>query len=167
VCEYPDQDATKGYLNEYVRELVNETLRSVQHDGSLTPQVVDLDIGLIVYPDDIFADSPDEVLEDLVYPVYREDLTVNASLLAEVHMKETKRGLGLMSKMIVRFKINERAEVVIIKGEIYETEILASDIVTVNRRRECERLLEERAQLVSAAFKTAIMQLMSEKRVTN
>jgi hypothetical protein len=166
VCEYPDQDATKGDLNEHVRGLVNETLRSVQHDGSLMHQVVDLDIGLIVfYPDDIFADSPDAVLEDLVYPVYREDLTVNASLLAEVHLKETKQ--GLKSKMFVRFQINERAEVEIINGEIYETEILDSDIVTVNRRRECERLLEERAELVSAAFKTAIMQLMTEKRVTN
>jgi hypothetical protein len=164
-CEYPNQDATKGDLNEYVRGLVNETLRSVQHDGSLMPQVVDLDIGLIVYHDDIFADAPGVVLEDLVYPVYREDLTVNASLLAEVHMKETKR--GLMSKMFVRFQINDRAEVEIINGAIYETEILVSDIVTVNRRRECERLLEERAKLVSAAFKTAIMQLMTEKRVTN
>ena len=165
ICENPNQDTTKGDLNERVRGLVNETLRSVQHDGSLTPQVVDLDIGLIVYHDDIFADSPDVVLEDLAYPVYREDLTANASLLAEVHLKEKKR--GLKSKMFVRFQINERAEVEIINGEIYETEIHASDIVTVNRRRECEQLLEERAELVSAAFKTAIMQLLTEKRVTN
>ncbi|MGC9444817.1 MAG: hypothetical protein ACP5E9_07840 [Candidatus Methanospirareceae archaeon] len=163
--EYPDQDAVKGDLNEYVRGLMNETLRSARHGGSLAPHVVDLDIGLIVYHDDIFADSPDAILEDLVYPVYREDLTGNASLLAEVHMKETKR--GLMSKMFVRFKINDRAEVEIINGEIYETEILVSDIVTVNRRRECEQMLEERAELVTAAFKTAIMQLMTEKRVTN
>jgi hypothetical protein len=165
VREYPNQDTTKGDLNEYVRVLVNETLRSVQHDGSLTPHVVDLDIGLIVYHDDIFADAPGAVLEDLVYPVYREDLTVNASLLAEVHVKERKR--DLMSKMFVRFQINDRAEVEIINGAIYEAEILDSDTLTVNRRRECERLLEERAELVSAAFKTAIMQLMTEKRVTN
>ncbi|MBN1456058.1 MAG: hypothetical protein JW945_07395 [Methanomicrobia archaeon] len=164
VSEYPNQDTTKGNLNEYVRGLVNETLRAVQHDGSLTPHVVDLDIGLIVYHDDIFADSPGAVLEDLVYPVYREDLSVNASLLAELHVKETKR--GLMSKMFVRFQINDRAEVEIINGEIYETEILVSDTLTVNSRRECERLLEERAELVSAAFKTAVMQLMTEKRVT-
>ena len=165
LSEYPDQDATKEDLNEYVRGLVNERLRSVQHNGSFMPQIVDLDIGLIVYRDDIFADSAADVLEDLVSPVYREDLTVNASLLAEVHMKEMRR--GLMSKMFVRFQINDNAEVEIINGEIYETEILVSDTLTVNHRRKCERLLEERAELVSAAFKTAIMQLMAEKRVTN
>ena len=163
--DYPNRDAAKGDLNEYVRWLVNETLRSARRGGSLTPQVVDLDIGLVVYHDDIFADSPGVVLEDLAYPVYREDLTVNASLLAEMHLKETRR--GLLSKMIVRFQINDRAEVEIINGEIYETEILVSDTVTVDRRRECERLLEERAELVSAAFKTAIMQLLSKKHVTN
>ncbi|HDS44704.1 MAG TPA: hypothetical protein ENN68_01165 [Methanomicrobia archaeon] len=163
VFEYPDQDVTKGDLNECVRALVNELLRSAQPDGSL--HVVDLDIGLIVYPDDLLANSPDEILEDLVYPVYREDLTSNASLLAEVHLKETER--GLMSKMFVRFQITEPAEVEIIKAEIYETEFLVSDIVTVKRRRECERLLEERAARLSTAFKTAIMQLMAEKRVAN
>ena len=164
VYEYPDQD-TKGDLNECVRGLVNETLRSAQHDGSRAPHIVDLDIGLVVFREDVFADSPEVVLEDLAYPVYREDLTVNASLLAEMQMKETER--GLTSKMLVRFRINDRAEVEIINGEIYETEILASDTVTVNRRRECERLLEERAELVSAAFKTAITQLMTGKQVTN
>ncbi len=159
VGTYQDQDATKGDLNARVQRRANETLRSsAQPDGSFALQVDDLDIGLIDYPDDLFADSPDEVLEDLVYPVYQEDLTVNASLLAEVYVKETKR--GLMSKMLVRFHINERAEVEILNGEIYETEILVSDIVTPNRRRACEQLMKERAHLVSVALKTAIMQLM-------
>ena len=163
--DYPNQDPARGDLNEYVRWLVNETLGSARRGRSHTLQVVDLDIGLIVYHDDLFADSPDAVLEDLVYPVYREDLTINASLLAEMRLKETRQ--GLLSKMIVRFQINDRAEVEIINGEIYETEILVSDTVTVDRRRECERLLEERAELVSGAFKTAIMQLMTKKHITN
>ncbi len=141
---------------------MNATFEAEGGNGKLTLRVEDLDMGIFVYPDDMLVDSCYYDLGDLVYPVYTEDLTVDASLLAELLVREDAG--GLISKVLMRLHINENREVEIKNKAIYETEIVGRDITSVTQRKAVEEMLEERANVLAAVLKGALERLMKEEK---
>jgi hypothetical protein len=155
-------DVEKADFNSALRGIMNATFEAEGGNGKLTLRVEDLDMGIFAYPDDMLVDSCYYDLGDLVYPVYTEDLTVDASLLAELLVREDAG--GLISKVLMRLHINENREVEIKNKAIYETEIVGRDITTARQRKAVEEMLEERANVLAAVLKGALERLMKEEK---
>lgn len=155
--------AEKADFNSLLQEIMNTTLASEKGNGKLTLCVEDVDMGIFIYPDDVLVDSSYYDLGDLVYPVYTEDLTVDASLLAELIVREDAR--GLLSKMLMRIYINEKREVEIKNRAIYETEIVGRDITTARQRKAVEEMLEEKTNVLAEVMKGALERIMKEKKI--
>jgi hypothetical protein len=155
-------DVEKADFNSVLRGIMNETLESEEGCGKHTLCVEDIDMGIFVYPDDMFADSLYYGSGDLVYPVYTDDLTVDASLLAELIVREDAG--GLLSKVLMRVYINENREVEIKNKAIYETEIVGRDITTARQRKAVEEMLEEKTNVLADVFKGALERLMKEEK---
>ncbi len=155
--------AEKADFNSTLRGIMNATLDSEEGNRKLTLCVEDLDMGIFIYPDDRLADFLEvECLGDLVYPVYTDDLTVDASLLAELRVREDAG--GLLSKVLMRLYINEKREVEIKNKTIYETEILGREITTVKQRKACEEMLEEKTNILADVLKRALERIMREEK---
>lgn len=155
-------DIEKADFNNVLRGIMNETLGSEEGCGNHTLCVEDIDMGIFVYPDDMFVDSLYHGSGDLVYPVYTSDLTVDASLLAELMVREDAG--GLLSKVLMRVYINENREVEIKNKAIYETEIVGRDITTARQRKAVEEMLEEKTNVLAAVLKGALERLMKEEK---
>ncbi len=154
--------AEKADFNEQLKRLINNALKSREGNDTVRLCVEDIDAGVLIYPDDVFEDSPDDILEDIAYPVYKEDLTVDATLLIDLLVREDVR--GLLSKMLVRLCINEDREVVIKNKVIYESEILARDLQSSEAKRACEKILSEKANMMSEVVRVALEQIMDKGR---
>jgi hypothetical protein len=154
--------AEKADFNSLLQEIMNTTLESEKGNGKLTLCVEDVEMGIFIYPDDVLVDSSYYDLGDLVYPVYTEDLTVDASLLAELIVREDAG--RLLSKMLMRIHINEKREVEIKSRAIYETEILERDFKTLEQRKAVEEMLEEKTNVLAAVLKGALERIMKEKK---
>lgn len=148
----------KADFNSVVRGIMNATFQSEEGKGKLALFVEDVDMGIFVYPDDLLVDSCYYDLGDLVYPVYSEDLTVDASLLAELIVREDAG--GLLSKVLMRLYINENREVEIKNKAIYETEILGREITTVEQKKAIEEMLEEKTNALAIVLKGALERIM-------
>ena len=154
--------AEKADFNSVVRGIMNATFEAEGGNGKLTLCVEDLDMGIFVYPDDMLVDSFYYDLGDLVYPVYTEDLTVDASLLAELLVREDAG--GLISKVLMRLHINENREVEIKNKAIYETEIVGRDITSVTQRKAVEEMLEEKTNVLADVLKGALERIIREEK---
>ena len=152
----------KADFNSLLQEIMNTTLESEKGNGKLTLCVEDVDMGIFIYPDDVLVDSSYYDLGDLVYPVYTEDLTVDASLLAELIVREDTG--GLLSKMLMRIYINEKREVEIKNRAIYETEISERDLKTLEQRKAVEEMLEDKTNVLAEVMKGALERIMKEKK---
>lgn len=132
-----------------------------------TLRVEEVDMGVLVYPDDMLEGDQEgvieETVEEIAYPVYKEDLVVDAHLLADIIVRDVAH--GLFSNVLIRLHINERREVVVQNKEVYEAEVLASEIMTVKQREECEATLEAESMMISDTLKVALEQIMREEKV--
>ncbi|MBN1762250.1 MAG: hypothetical protein JW878_04125 [Methanomicrobia archaeon] len=155
--------ARKADFNELLCVLLNETLDSAEGSNGCTLRVECVDVGVLIYPDDILEDSADELLEEIAYPVYKGDLTENASLLVDMLIREVAR--GLFSKLLMQISITGNREAEIRNTEIYETEILACDLEAGNRWAAYERTLERRTNKIATVTKSAFEQIMHEEAV--
>jgi hypothetical protein len=148
-------DAEKADFNCVMRDLVNATLDAEEKNTKFALRVEEVDIGIFIHHDERLADFlEEEGVGDLVYPVYKEDLTVDASLLAELIVREITG--GSLSKVMVRIYINEDREVEIKNRVIYETEIVGRELKTAKQRKAVEKMLEEKANVLTAVVKGAI-----------
>jgi hypothetical protein len=155
--------ARKADFNELLCGLLNEKLDSAEGSDECTLRVECIDAGVLIYPDDILEDSTDEILEEIAYPVYKEDLTANASLLVDMLIREVAR--GLFSKVLMQISITGNREAEIKNTEIYETEILARDLEASNRWAAYELMLERRTNKIATVTKSAFEQIMREETV--
>lgn len=153
----------KADFNELLCGLLNETLDSAEGADECTLRVECVDAGVLIYPDDLLEDSTDELLEEIAYPVYKEDLTETASLLVDMLVREVAR--GLFSKVLVQIAIGANREAKIQNAEIYETEILARDLEASNRWAAYELMLERRTTKIATVTKSAFEQIMREEPV--
>ena len=155
--------ARKADFNELLCVLLNEKLDAAEGPDDCTLRVEYIDAGVLIYPDDLFGDPTDELVEEIAYPIYKEDLTENASLLVDMHIREVAR--GLFSKVLMQVSITENREVEIRNTEIYETEILARDLEASNRWAAYELILERKTNKIATVTKSAFEQLMREEAV--
>lgn len=153
----------KADFNELLRWIVNRTLASDEGSDGCTLRVEDVDVGVLINPDDILGESPDELFEEIAFPVYKEDLTSNASLLVDMLIQEVTR--GLFSKVLMQIFITEHCEVAVNNAEIYETEILARDLEANNRWAAYELILEKQTSKIAHVTKSAFEQIMREETV--
>lgn len=151
-------DTEKADFNEVLRELLTAALESAKGSEKFKLHVEDAEAGLVIYNEDILADCPENLLEDIVYPVYQEDLKEDAILLVDMDVRDVVQ--GLLSKMLIRVYINDNREVEIKHNTIYEAEVSARDLADVKLRGACEELLEEKANVISKVLKAAIVQMM-------
>lgn len=155
--------AEKADFNRVLQGMMNAVFEAQGGNGKLTLCVEDLDMGIFLYPDDRLVDFiEEEYAGDLVYPVYTEDLAVDASLLAEMLVREDAG--GLISKVLMRLHINENREVEIKNKAIYETEILGRDITSATQRKAVEEMLEEKTNVLAAVLKGALERIISEAK---
>jgi hypothetical protein len=150
----------KADFNAVLREIMNETLELEEGNGKLTLYVEEVDMGIFIYPDNQLMDFPDDCLGYLAYPVYKEDLTEDASLLVEILVNDVAG--GLLSKMLMRLHLNENREVEIKNKTIYETEILGRDLKTVKQRKACEEMLKEKTNMLARVLKGALELIMRD-----
>ena len=156
-------DAEKTDFNSMLQGMMNAVFEAEGGNGKLALRVEDLDMGVFLYPDARLVDFlEEEYLGDLVYPVYPEDLTVDAFLLAEMLVREGAG--GLISKVLMRLHINENREVEIKNKTIYETEIVGRDITSVTQRKAVEEMLEEKTNVLAAVLKGALERIISEEK---
>ena len=155
--------ARKADFNELLCVLLNEKLDAAEGPDDCTLRVEYIDAGVLIYPDDLFGDPSDELVEEIAYPIYREDLTENASLLVDMHIREVAR--GLFSKVLVQIFITGNREAEIKNTEIYETEISARDLEANNRWAAYELMLERRTHKIATVTKSAFEQIMREETV--
>ena len=155
--------ARKADFNELVCRLVNEKLDSAEGLDECRLRVECLDVGVLIHPDDILEDSTDEMVDEIAYPVYKEDLTANASLLADMLIREVAR--GLFSKVLMQISVTGNREVEIKNTEIYETEISARDLEASDRWAAYELMLERRINKIATVTKSAFEQIMQDETV--
>jgi hypothetical protein len=155
--------ARKADFNELLCGLLNEKLDSAEGPDECRLRVECVDVGVLIYPDDLLEDPTDELLEEIASPVYKEDLTANASLLVDMLIREVAR--GLFSKVLMQISIGENREAEIKNTEIYETELLARDLEASNRWAAYELMLEQRTNKIATVTKSAFEQIMREETV--
>jgi hypothetical protein len=157
--------AEKADFNSLLQETMNAALELEKGSEKLALYIEDVDIGIFIYPDDILFDSCYYDLGDLVYPVYTEDLSVDASLLAELIVREDT--CGLLSKVLMQLHINENREVEIKNKVISETEIFERDFMTAKQRKAVEEILEEKTNVLAEVLKGALEQIMSVEKTVD
>jgi hypothetical protein len=155
--------ARKADFNELLCGLLNEKLDSAEGPDECTLRVEYIDAGVLIYPDDLLDDSSDELLEEIASPVYKGDLTANASLLVDMLIRDVAR--GLFSKVLMQISIGKNREAEIKYAEIYETEILARDLEASHRWAEYELMLERRTNKIATITKSAFEQILQEETV--
>jgi len=80
-------------------------------------------------------------------------------MLVEMKVREVVE--GLLNRVLIRLRINDRREVEIMNRGVHEAEILKTDIVDVKLKDERERILEEKSNIMSRAVKVALERIMS------
>lgn len=156
-------DVRKADFSELLCGIVNKKLASNGGSNGCKLRVEDVDVGVLINPDDILEDSLDELFEEIAFPVYKEDLTSNASLLVDMLIQEVTQ--GLFSKVLMQIYITDKHEVRVNNAEIYETEILARDLEASNRWAAYELILEEQTSKIAHVTKDAFEQIMREETV--
>jgi hypothetical protein len=157
-------DAEKADFNSVMRDIMNATLDSEEENTKFALRVEEVDIGIFIHHDERLADFlEEEGVGDLVYPVYKGDLTVDASLLAELIVREIAG--GSLSKVMILICINENREVEIKNKVIYETEIVGRDLKTAKQRKAVEKMLEEKANVLTAVVKGALERITRDERM--
>jgi len=146
-----DEEGTpaRGELNNVLKELMNGILEEENENPKL--RVEDVDTGIFV--------SPVAATELIKSPVAKEDVRENTGMLVEMKVREVVE--GLLNRVLIRLRINDRREVEIMNRGVHEAEILKTDIVDVKLKDERERILEEKSNIMSRAVKVALERIMS------
>jgi hypothetical protein len=149
----------KADFDEQLRTLMNASLAAKECTKRFGLRVEELEAGILIYTEDLLGDLPEgTMIEEIVAPIYREDLAADALLMLDLLVLEQER--RLWSKIMLRVHIDEAGEVVVKGQEIDETEILLSDLSSSRRRKACKEQLEAKTRAIANAAKAAITHLM-------
>lgn len=140
--------AEKAELNNELKGIMNGILEG--EEGSEKLRVEEVDTGIFV--------CPVTAVELIRSPAYKEDLKENTGMLIDMKVREVVN--GLLNGVLIRLHINDRRKVLIKNQGVHEVEILESDLKDVKRRKECEKMLEEKTNKISNAVKVALERIM-------
>ncbi|MEA2033094.1 MAG: hypothetical protein U9N41_05880 [Euryarchaeota archaeon] len=142
----------KAGLNNELKEIMNGILEG--EEGTEKLRVEEVDTGIFVSP---FASR-----ELIKSPAYKEDVRENTGLLIDMEVREVMK--GLLNKVLMRLQINGRREVEIKNKGIYEAEVSESVLRDFKRRKECDRIMEEKTNKISRALKVALERICEMKK---